>query len=98
MPELHECLTCDHRVYKIHVCAAITFLLVEVKKKKSEMTADERRAEKKRKLKEMFDTQYDMKGDTEFYDNWKEELEQQAKVSNSCFVMNGQEALLYLFI
>ena len=44
------------------------------------MTADERRNEKKRKLKDMFDTQYDMKGDTEFYDNWKAELEVQAKV------------------
>lgn len=44
------------------------------------MSAEERRAEKKRKLKEMFDSQYDMKGDTEFYDNWKEELAQQAKV------------------
>ncbi|XP_053392079.1 ribosome biogenesis protein BMS1 homolog [Mercenaria mercenaria] len=57
----------------------------EVKKKKSEMTAEERRVEKKRKLKEMFDTQYDMKGDTEFYDNWKEELEQQAKMNRSVF-------------
>lgn len=60
------------------------------------MTADERRAEKKRKLKEMFDTQYDMKGDTEFYDNWKEELEQQAKVRNSCFVIKGIDGLAAL--
>lgn len=50
------------------------------KKKKSEMTSEEKRAEKKRKLKAMFDSTYDMKGDTEFYDNWKEEAVQQAKV------------------
>ena len=52
----------------------------EEKKKKSEMTAYERRLEKKKKLKEMFDSQYDMKGDSEFYDSWKAELEEQAKV------------------
>ncbi|XP_060567637.1 ribosome biogenesis protein BMS1 homolog [Ruditapes philippinarum] len=57
----------------------------ELKKKKADMTAEERRAEKKRKLKEMFDTQYDMKGDTEFYDNWKEELDQQAKMNRAVF-------------
>ena len=44
------------------------------------MTANERRMEKKRQLKEMFDSQYDMKGDSEFYDTWKAELEEQAKV------------------
>ena len=44
------------------------------------MTANERRIEKKRKLKEAFDTLYDQKGD-EFYDTWKSELEEQAKVS-----------------
>ena len=60
------CLLCD--------------LSAEEKKKKSEMTAYERRLEKKKKLKEMFDSQYDMKGDSEFYDSWKAELEEQAKV------------------
>ena len=45
------------------------------------MTANQRRLEKKRKQKEMFDSQYDMKDDSEFYDNWKLEMEQQAKVS-----------------
>ncbi|WAQ97349.1 BMS1-like protein [Mya arenaria] len=56
-----------------------------VPKKKSEMSGEERRAEKKRKLKEMFDTTYDMKGDTEFYDNWKEEMANQAKMNKSVF-------------
>ena len=68
-------------------------LFSEVKKKKADMTADERRAEKKRKLKEMFDTQYDMKGDTEFYDNWKEELDQQAKVG----ILKNEERALEIF-
>lgn len=45
------------------------------------MTANERRMEKKRQLKEAFDSQYDMKGDSEFYDTWKAELEEQAKVT-----------------
>lgn len=54
-------------------------------KRKSEMTADERRAAKKRKLKDMFDTQYDMKGDSEFYDTWKEETEQQARMNRAVF-------------
>lgn len=40
----------------------------------------ERRMEKKKKLKELFDNEYDMKGDNEFYDNWKLANEEQAKV------------------
>ncbi|XP_052262735.1 ribosome biogenesis protein BMS1 homolog isoform X1 [Dreissena polymorpha] len=55
------------------------------KKTKKEMTSEERRADKKRKLKEMFDSTYDMKGDTEFYDNWKEENEKQAQMNRSVF-------------
>ncbi|KAK3583604.1 hypothetical protein CHS0354_039426 [Potamilus streckersoni] len=55
------------------------------KKKKKEMTAGERRLEKKRKLKEMFDQVYDMKGDTEFYDNWKAEAEEQARLNKAEF-------------
>ena len=58
------------------------------------MTANERRLEKKRKLKEAFDTLYDQKGD-EFYDTWKAELEIQAKVTfNLCkpsFISNSLE-------
>jgi ribosome biogenesis protein BMS1 len=46
------------------------------------MTATERRDEKKRKLKETFNAQYDVKDDSEFYDSWKAETEQQAKVNN----------------
>ena len=54
----------------------------ERKKTKAEMTATERRDEKKRKLKETFNAQYDVKDDSEFYDSWKAETEQQAKVNN----------------
>lgn len=43
----------------------------------------ERRMEKKKKLKELFDNEYDMKGDNEFYDNWKLANEEQAKVLQS---------------
>ena len=50
------------------------------------MTAEERRQarlEKKRKRKEEFDARYDIKtdGDDEFYQAWKAEMEEQAKVS-----------------
>ena len=38
--------------------------------------------EKKRRLKEMFDQEYDVKGDSEFYDSWKSENEQQAQVGS----------------
>ncbi|KAL3876947.1 hypothetical protein ACJMK2_034726 [Sinanodonta woodiana] len=55
------------------------------KKKRKEMTASERHLEKKRKLKEMFDQVYDMKGDTEFYDNWKAEAEEQARLNRAEF-------------
>lgn len=43
----------------------------------------ERRMEKKKKLKELFDNEYDKKGDNEFYDNWKLANEEQAKVLQS---------------
>lgn len=45
------------------------------------MTAIERREEKKKKLKEVFDTQYDLKDDSQFYDSWKQENELQAQVN-----------------
>ena len=55
------------------------------KKTKAEMTAEERRQdrlEKKRKTKEEFDARYDIKtdGDDDFYQAWKAEMEEQAKV------------------
>ncbi|KAL5018103.1 hypothetical protein ScPMuIL_003825 [Solemya velum] len=56
-----------------------------VKKRKADMTAMERREEKKRKLKETFDKEYDLKDDAEFYENWKSEAEQQAKMNREEF-------------
>ncbi|XP_041362770.1 ribosome biogenesis protein BMS1 homolog [Gigantopelta aegis] len=61
------------------------------KKKKSEMTSMERRVEKKRKLKEMFDKEYDVKGDSEFYDAWKAENQQQAQLNRAEFESLGEE-------
>uniref|UniRef100_K1QDX9 Ribosome biogenesis protein BMS1-like protein n=1 Tax=Magallana gigas TaxID=29159 RepID=K1QDX9_MAGGI len=55
------------------------------KKTKAEKTAMERRMEKKKKLKELFDNEYDMKGDNEFYDNWKLANEEQAKLNRAEF-------------
>lgn len=49
-------------------------------KTKAEMSAQERRLAKKRKMKELFDNEYDMKGDNEFYESWKAETDEQAKV------------------
>uniref|UniRef100_A0A0B7A613 Bms1-type G domain-containing protein n=1 Tax=Arion vulgaris TaxID=1028688 RepID=A0A0B7A613_9EUPU len=58
----------------------------EVKKKtKADMSAQERRMAKKRKIKEMFDKDYDMKGDSEFYDSWKAETDEQAKLNRAEF-------------
>lgn len=57
----------------------------ERKKTKAEKTAMERRMEKKKKLKELFDNEYDMKGDNEFYDNWKLANEEQAKLNRAEF-------------
>jgi hypothetical protein len=56
------------------------------------MTAEERRQErleKKKKRKEEFDAMYDVKtdGDDEFYQSWKSQLEEQAKVCCS-FIFN----------
>ncbi|XP_048248671.1 ribosome biogenesis protein BMS1 homolog isoform X1 [Haliotis rufescens] len=64
----------------------------ETKKKiKAEMTAAERRVEKKRKLKEMFDQEYDMKGDSEFYDTWKADLQKQSELNRAEFEGLGDE-------
>lgn len=60
----------------------------ERKKTKAEMTAQERREEKKRKLKEAFNAQYDLKDDSEFYDTWKAETEQQAKVCTNLHIVS----------
>nr|XP_022318488.1 ribosome biogenesis protein BMS1 homolog [Crassostrea virginica] len=57
----------------------------ERKKTKAEKTATERRMEKKKKLKELFDNEYDMKGDNEFYDSWKQANEEQAKLNRAEF-------------
>ncbi|XP_046584794.1 ribosome biogenesis protein BMS1 homolog [Haliotis rubra] len=61
------------------------------KKTKAEMTAAERRIEKKRKLKEMFDQEYDMKGDSEFYDTWKADLQKQSELNRAEFEGLGDE-------
>lgn len=50
-------------------------------KVKADMSARERRLEKKRKIKERFDMEYDGKGDNAFYETWKSEADEQAKVS-----------------
>ena len=44
------------------------------------MSAQERRLAKKRKIKEMFDKDYDSKGDDQFYESWRAEMDEQAKV------------------
>ena len=67
----------------------------ERKKTKAEKTATERRMEKKKKLKELFDNEYDMKGDNEFYDSWKQANEEQAKV---CVNVPSIYAHMYMFI
>lgn len=46
---------------------------------------DEKRTEKKEKLKEMFNREYDSKGDADFYETWKSETEQQAKMNREEF-------------
>ncbi|CAG2207768.1 BMS1 [Mytilus edulis] len=57
----------------------------ERKKTKAEMTSIERRDAKKKRLKDAFNAQYDMKDDSEFYDSWKAETEQQAKLNRAEF-------------
>ncbi|KAH9519773.1 Glycoside hydrolase 2 (Mannanase, beta-galactosidase) [Bulinus truncatus] len=57
----------------------------EKRKTKAEMTAQERRMAKKRKIKELFDKEYDNKGDADFYDSWKQETEEQAKLNKAEF-------------
>ncbi|CAC5392616.1 BMS1 [Mytilus coruscus] len=57
----------------------------ERKKTKAEMTSMERREAKKKRLKDAFNAQYDMKDDSEFYDSWKAETEQQAKLNRAEF-------------
>ena len=44
------------------------------------MTMAEKRAEKKRKMKEMFNADYDNKGGESYFDELKEEMNQQAQV------------------
>ncbi|KAG1696682.1 Ribosome biogenesis protein bms1 [Nymphon striatum] len=56
------------------------------KKAKRDMTMQEKRMEKKRKLKEMFNAEYDDKdGDKSYFDDLKSELHQQAQLNKSEF-------------
>jgi len=55
------------------------------KKTKAEKSAHERRLEKKKKLKDVFDNDYDMKGSNEFYETWKAETNEQAELNKSEF-------------
>ncbi|XP_072174747.1 ribosome biogenesis protein BMS1 homolog [Diadema setosum] len=57
----------------------------EKKKAKRDMTLAEKRAEKKRKLKELFDADYDNKGGETYFDELKEEMNQQAQLNRSEF-------------
>jgi len=57
----------------------------ERKKTKAEMTAHERRLQKKKKMKETFDNEYDMKGDNEYYESWRTETQEQAEMNKSEF-------------
>lgn len=54
-------------------------------KTKADMSAQERRMAKKRKIKELFDKEYDSKGDDQFYESWKAEMDEQAKLNRSEF-------------
>ncbi|KAI8796542.1 ribosome biogenesis protein BMS1 [Biomphalaria glabrata] len=54
-------------------------------KTKAEMTAQERRMAKKKKIKDLFDKEYDNKGDSEFYDTWKSEMDEQSKLNRAEF-------------
>ncbi|ESO87420.1 hypothetical protein LOTGIDRAFT_166570 [Lottia gigantea] len=57
----------------------------EKKKTKAEMTANERRQIRKERQKEAFDEQYDLKDESAFYDEWKADLEKQAKLNRAEF-------------
>ena len=50
------------------------------KEEKKEMTDKEKRLEKKRKLKEMFDADYDDQEGANYFDDLKQQMEEQAKV------------------
>nr|XP_054769172.1 ribosome biogenesis protein BMS1 homolog [Lytechinus pictus] len=57
----------------------------EEKKSKRDMTLAEKRAEKKRKMKEFFNADYDNKGGESYFDELKEEMNQQAQLNRSEF-------------
>lgn len=59
------------------VCVTGTVPQSEVKEK----TTKEKLLEKKRRLKEMFDAEYDEKGNGDHFDALKTEMSQQAQVS-----------------
>lgn len=52
----------------------------DVPETKKELSAKEKLLEKKRRLKEMFDAEYDDKGSGDHYDSLKAEMSQQAQV------------------
>lgn len=51
------------------------------KVEEKEKSAKEKLIEKKRRLKEMFDAEYDEKGNGDHFDSLKTEMSQQAQVS-----------------
>ncbi|XP_006816551.1 ribosome biogenesis protein BMS1 homolog [Saccoglossus kowalevskii] len=56
------------------------------KDEKQELTEKEKRLEKKRKLKEAFNTEYDDEdGGTSYYDDLKQQLDNQAQINKSAF-------------
>lgn len=54
--------------------------IAEKKKSKRDMTLAEKRVEKKRKMKEMFNADYDNTGGESYFDELKEEMNQQGQV------------------
>eukprot|EP00057_Strongylocentrotus_purpuratus_P007511 XP_011661985.1 PREDICTED: ribosome biogenesis protein BMS1 homolog [Strongylocentrotus purpuratus] len=57
----------------------------EKKKSKRDMTLAEKRVEKKRKMKEMFNADYDNTGGESYFDELKEEMNQQGQLNRSEF-------------
>ena len=57
----------------------------QIKIKKEELTAKQKRIEKKKRLKEMFDAEYDDKGSSEHFENLKTEMTQQAELNRKEF-------------
>ena len=59
---------------------------------------EEKRIEKKKRTKAMFDNEYDEKeGGGSYYDEWKAETEQQAQVSYCHFLLMKTENILLVY-